>query len=107
MPYRSPARWLGPLALLGAAVAVYAVLASGDGSSDEPSSATTPARTTSTTKAAGRRGSERPRTYTVKRGDVLSAIAVETGVSVERLQRLNPGVDAQSLRVGQRLKLAP
>jgi LysM repeat protein len=43
----------------------------------------------------------------VKPGDVLSSIAEKTGVSLQRLQELNPDVDASALRAGQKLKLAP
>jgi LysM repeat protein len=108
MPYRSPARWLAPLALVGAALATIAVL-SGSSSSDkgsasqrsQPSSISRTAPTTSTTTTT-----PRSRTYVVKPGDVLSAIAAEAGISVEDLQSLNPTVDAQTLRPGQRLKLA-
>lgn len=48
----------------------------------------------------------RPRYYTVKSGDTLSAIASRTGVSMTRLEALNrslhPPYDLQS---GQRLRL--
>jgi LysM repeat protein len=43
----------------------------------------------------------------VKPGDVLSSIAIKTGVPLDTIQRLNPNVDAQSLHAGQKLKLAP
>ena len=45
------------------------------------------------------------RTYVVQRGDSFSAIAVRTHTSVAALERLNPGVSATALRVGQRLKV--
>lgn len=58
---------------------------------------------------AGRvkRGRDRhvPAAYTVKSGDTLTSIAHRTGVSVARIQRLNPGVDPQILISGERLKL--
>ena len=41
----------------------------------------------------------------MKANDTLSAIADATGVSLTRLQDLNPDVDAGALRAGQRLKL--
>lgn len=44
-------------------------------------------------------------TYVVKKGDSLSAISEETGVSVERMEQLNPALDPLSLVPGQRLKL--
>ena len=52
---------------------------------------------------------KRPRTqaktYTVKTGDTLTAIAHKTGVSVAELQALNPEVDPQILIAGETLKL--
>jgi len=108
MPARSPARWLAPIALVTAAVAVYAVVAP-QGGDDAASGDRTPAAaqhrtgsaTTTTTTARHRR------TYTVRAGDTLSAIAERTGVSLAALIRLNEGVDSQTLQTGQRLKLAP
>ncbi len=107
MPYRSPARWLAPAALATAFIITCVILISGGGDGDSRSGATEP-RTTTTTPAA-RRAPARParRIYTVKAGDVLSSIAISHDLSVERLQELNPGVDAQTLRPGQRLKLTP
>lgn len=45
------------------------------------------------------------RFYVVQNGDTLSSIAHRTGVSVARIQRLNPGVDPQILISGEKLKL--
>lgn len=109
MRYRSPARWLAPLALLGAIAAIMIVVSSNNGSGDpSPSSSgitgstATSTRTTATTGAPSRR-----RFYVVKDGDVLSAIADRTGVPLEVIEQLNPKVDAQTLRAGQRIKLRP
>ncbi|MED1173703.1 N-acetylmuramoyl-L-alanine amidase [Bacillus inaquosorum] len=44
-------------------------------------------------------------TYTVKKGDTLSAIAKEYGVSVANLQRWNNIKDPNKITVGQKLKL--
>ncbi|MBV7321624.1 N-acetylmuramoyl-L-alanine amidase [Bacillus halotolerans] len=44
-------------------------------------------------------------TYTVKKGDTLSAIAKEHGVSVENLQSWNNIKDPNEITVGQKLKL--
>ena len=63
--------------------------------------ARTTARTTATTTVATKR------TYTVQPGDVLSGIAQKTGVALERIESLNPSVDAQTLHAGQQIKLAP
>lgn len=114
MASRTPARWLAPLALLCAAGAVLLVISASDGSGGGSTattaaitgsgSAATDAATTTTTTAAAGRG---PRRYTVQPGDTLSSIADRTGVPLEAIERLNPDVDAQSLRAGQRIKLRP
>jgi len=41
----------------------------------------------------------------VRAGDTLSEIALRTHVSVTTIERLNPRVTANSLQVGQRLRL--
>ena len=43
--------------------------------------------------------------YTVKQGDTLYSIARKHGITVADIQRLNPGIDANSLKIGTRLKL--
>ncbi|KAG8162712.1 hypothetical protein KVR01_007190 [Diaporthe batatas] len=43
--------------------------------------------------------------YTVKAGDTLFAIAQSHGITLEKLQAANPGVDPRALQVGQVLKL--
>lgn len=103
MPYRSPARWLAPAALVAAALAVAIVVSGGE---ESPSSSGTPAVTTARTTTAQSSSKPKRKTYTVKAGDVLSAIAEDTGVTVERLMELNPGVDAQTLQTGQKLRLS-
>ena len=105
--HRSPARLLAPLALVVVTLAVLlVVLASagggeeggdGDASADR-SGSSAPASTTTTP-------TPRRRTYTVKTGDTLGLIAEKTGVSVERLQELNPELDPQALLSGQKINL--
>jgi LysM repeat protein len=114
MRSRTPARWLAPLALLFAAGAVWLTVngtvgISADGE-DKTKSTTTEkrpegdsARTeTSTTTTTAKKT---PKTYRVKPGDTFAAIAVETGLTVEELQELNPNLDPDSLSVGQSVKL--
>jgi LysM repeat protein len=111
---RSPARWLAPIALLACVFAVYSIVNANLLSSDEPatsSSAKTAtsgkARTASERSKSSKRRSRRRKTYTVKSGDTLSSIALKTGVSLARIQRLNPKLDSNSLQTGQRVKLSP
>lgn len=46
-----------------------------------------------------------PVTYEVKSGDTLISIAHRMGVSVARIEELNPEVDPQILVAGEQLKL--
>jgi LysM repeat protein len=108
---RSPARWLVPIALVACAVAVYSVVNAT--LSDEPAvtstAATTSTSSKSTSSSKSSKGSKnkRRRTYIVKSGDTLSAISIKTGVSLDRIEQLNPKLDSQSLQTGQRVKLSP
>jgi LysM repeat protein len=103
---RSPARLFAPLALVACAIAILVIVNRDTGSGDATGPKTATTRSTATTTAS--QGAKKTRhTYIVKSGDVLSQIAIRTGVPLETLQQLNPGVDAQSLHVGQKLKLAP
>jgi LysM repeat protein len=110
---RSPARWLVPIALVACAVAVYAVV-NATLLTDDDQGATAPAsqsstgttRTTGKGKTSTSRGKRRRR-YTVKAGDTLSSISAKTGVSLERIQDLNPELDSQALQTGERIKLSP
>jgi LysM repeat protein len=104
MTFRRPARVLAPLTLLACAAAVLLVIQNtlkddGSASSATTSTTTTTTSTTRTTKASTRK------TYRVRSGDTLGGIAERVDVPVDKLLQLNPDVDPQSLRTGQRLKL--
>ena len=103
---RSLARMLAPLALLMAVAAVLLVVQatnkSGDPKGKSSSKSTTGQTTTTGSKQKPRR--VRP-TYTVKLNDTLGLISEKTGVSVARIETLNPDLDPQNLIVGQRIKL--
>ena len=45
-----------------------------------------------------------PGEYVVAKGDNLSSIAKKAGISLKAIQDLNPGVDSNKLRIGQKLK---
>ena len=111
---RSLLRLLAPTALLVFGLALVAIVAStgplaGPTASTEPSAtAQRGAQTTSNASPSGdssRRSGRRRRSYTVRAGDTLGAIAEDTGVSVDELQRLNPDLDPQALGAGEKLKL--
>ena len=96
----SPARYLAPGALVVAAVVVAIVIkgSAGGGTSAEPASG----KSVTTVKS-----NERARFYTVRTGDILSRVAERAGVSVGRILELNPHLDPNALRPGQRLRLRP
>jgi LysM repeat protein len=103
---RSPARFLAPIALVAFAVALYSVVQDSRESPGNNSSGAKPTATATSTSKSGakkKKTSKKRKTYTVKAGDTLSAIAEKTGVSLETLNDLNPDVD--TLSPGQKLKL--
>lgn len=122
MSYGRPARWLAPLALVAALVAVFAIV-TGSGSEDsgeqaspttteqrrgERANRTTTDGTGTTTTGSETSTTDEPpaETYVVRAGDTLASISEETDTTVEELQELNPGVDSNSLTIGQEIKLA-
>ena len=96
-----PAHVLVPLALVTFAIAFFAVI----GASLDGGSASRPAASAPASRSIQ---AHRPRRfYVVRRGDILSSIAERTRIPVERLKVLNPALDPQMLRPGQRVKLRP
>lgn len=94
---RVPARVAATLALIGATVALLVIIASAQQTSSEGSKKATTEQTEVNRPRKAR--------YVVKEGDTLLGIAAKTGVSIERLQELNPEIDPQVLQAGQRIKL--
>lgn len=113
MARRYAARIFAPLAIVAVVVAGYLIYQqyedsrTGGSSTSTLPTATTPASTTGKSKSGSSKKRRARKVYVVKQGDILSTVSEKTGVSVERLQELNPDLDPQSLQVGQRLKLAP
>jgi LysM repeat protein len=106
-PAPTSARLIAPAALALCAVLFFAVILS-SGSDDQkrgkqasaPSAKRPPKSTRKTTSRIPTRS-----TYTVKIGDNLPAIARKTGLSVEKIQELNPQIDPYGLQGGQKIKL--
>jgi N-acetylmuramoyl-L-alanine amidase len=103
MDRRNPARFLAPLALLAVMLATVVIVAGARDSTATSQQGERPAAST-TTKKQGRQARGR-RYYTIQSGDLLTSIAQKTGVSVERIQQLNPDLDPQALPVGQRIRV--
>jgi hypothetical protein len=115
---RSPLRILAPVALIAFGVALVMVVSSaskaGGGGGGQGAHAAEKARDLGTTGSTQPSTTHRRRQssgglpqrfYIVKSGDTLGKIAQITGVSVEKLQSLNPGLDQFSLIAGQKIKL--
>jgi LysM repeat protein len=106
-------RILAPVALIAAGVALVMIVSSassggGSGSGTSPSAAEkardlgAPTKTRKPRRSSGKLPT---RFYVVKSGDTLGSISEVTGVPVQKLQDLNPGLDQFALRTGQKLKL--
>lgn len=99
----APSRALAVVALVAAFFVLIVVVANSlDGGG--PTNMTR-SRSTGTTTAKKERKPPTKATYVVQNGDTLISIAHKTGVSVVRIQQLNPGVDPQILISGEKLKL--
>ena len=99
--YRSPARYLAPLALIGCLLAIVLIVAIGGDKETSGKAAGSQAPTTSSTRGTA----SAARSYRVRPGDILSAIAERTGIPVNTLMDLNPDIDPRALVPGQRLVL--
>jgi len=94
---KAPARLLAVVALIGAAIAIGAVISGADGGSDASKT------------QEGKEQQEKKRTkassYVVESGDTLTAIARKTGIPVAEIIALNPEIDPQILIAGEKLTL--
>ena len=85
-----------------------------DRGDDAPASTSTTSTSTSTGAGTGQgaattgagTGAAQPTVYTVKADDTLSGIALQFGTTAARLQALNPGLQANALQIGQRIRVA-
>jgi LysM repeat protein len=111
---RSPLRILAPVALIVFALALVVIISStggGGGGGGTSSSSAEKARdlgTANGSKTKSRKSSrgKLPKSvYIVKSGDTLGSISQTVGVSVTKLQELNPNLDQFSLAPGQRIKI--
>jgi hypothetical protein len=96
------ARILAVLALVAAFVLVVAALGGVFGGGSDGSGGQGRGEQAERRAEARRKA---PATYEIQSGDTLLAIAHRTGVSVVRIETLNPDVDPQILIAGETLKL--
>jgi hypothetical protein len=103
------ARVLAVLALAAVALALFLVVSSAiDDESDKDKPKVQRQNNPNRNQNGNGNGPDRngpTRFYIVQPGDSLSLIAEKTGVSLERLQQLNPDIDPQLLPSGEKLRL--
>lgn len=56
-------------------------------------------------KGSSTQQQESPTYYTVKRGETLGSIARKFGVSLSTVKKLNPGIRANRIRIGQKIRV--
>ncbi len=102
--FSAPARAFAAIALVCGVLVIVLVIATslGGGNGDGSSGGSSPA---GRVRKEGGGKVHTPKSYVVQNGDTLTSIAHETGVSVVRIQQLNPGIDPQILISGEELKL--
>jgi teichoic acid transport system ATP-binding protein len=106
-------RILAPAALIVFGVALAMIISSANKPSDNGGTSTSAAEkqrdlgtsTTKTRRTRTTRDKLPQRIYVVKSGDTLGSISEKVGVSVEKLQTLNPGLDQFALTAGQKIKI--
>jgi LysM repeat protein len=98
MAARSRARYIAPIALVAVIAGTYVVVHDTLGSKS--------AVAHHHKRAGAPKGKyARHHFYVVQGGDSLTTIAGKTGLAVNQLESLNPGLDPNSLQMGQRIRL--
>ena len=100
------ARYAAPAAFLAAVTIGVIVIRAGfeHGKHHANNPSTTATTRTSATHKHGHKQAH-ARTYTIQSGDTLATIAAANGTTVVQLEHLNPGIDPQALRVGQKIRV--
>jgi LysM repeat protein len=111
---RSPLRILAPVALIIFGLALVLIISSSSGGSSGGGSSSPSAEKTrdlgsgpsaSSKRKSASQGKLPKKVYIVQSGDTLGSISQKVGVSVTKLQELNPKLDQFSLVAGQKIKI--
>lgn len=99
-------RILAAVALVAAVVLVFVVISGSTGSDDGGKGKSNQGQI-GKKNGSGKKSKQKSKkkTYEIQDGDTLTAIARKTGISVDKIQTLNPDLDPQALIAGQELKL--
>jgi LysM repeat protein len=105
-PRSITARVLAPLALIACGLALFLLVSQTlSGGDDEPGRDRAPRKEQRAKQE--KEPAVKGDTYVVVPGDTFSGIALKAGIPLSRLERLNKGVDPNTLNAGQTLKLKP
>ncbi len=98
------ARVLALAAVCAAFIAVYLVYQAAK-STDDDKGPNHPSKQNQSGGGKKKPPKDVPKVYVVKSGDTLGKIKARFGVPIATMVKLNPGLDAQSLSIGQEIKL--
>ncbi len=101
----APARIFAVTTLVVALIVAIAVIGGALGGGDSSDSGKRGHHSKAARQARKQARENIPATYEVKSGDTLISIAHHNGVTVHRIEVLNPEVDPQILIAGEQLKL--
>jgi LysM repeat protein len=105
-PREAVAHYGAPVAFLaGITIAVLLVHSALSGHGTTSTTTQTTIATPTTTKSTNPPRKTGAKQYVVQSGDTFGSIAAKEGISVARLQALNPGVSSNALQVGQKLRI--
>ncbi len=93
-------RYGAPVAFLAAVTIAVLLVREGLQTKSAPSSTAV-----ATTSAVTTTGPTRPRFYRLRSGETLSDVALRFDITVDALLALNPGVQPNSLTIGQRIRV--
>ena len=102
-------RYAAPAAFLAAVTVAVLLIKAGLNGGSSGAETTLPTVVTATSTArTTRRGTTSTaaaRYYTIQSGDTLGLVAARENTTVAELLHLNPGIDAATLHVGQRIRV--
>lgn len=94
------ARLLAAIGLITAVIVIVVAIGAATSSNEDSKDAKQ-----NPTRQAQNKPKTNKKKYEVQEGDNLTIISQKTGISVDRLEALNPDLDPQALQPGQELQL--
>jgi LysM repeat protein len=98
-------RYAAPVAFLAAVTIAVLLVRSGLEASSSPSESTTVVTTATTPTTTPTTRRPRPKYYRLRAGETISDVALRFDTTVEELLSLNPKIEPNQLRIGQRIRV--